>query len=107
MRKFLVIDDSQGRQESYSKVFNFLELDFAFSKKEFLEKIKIKYDGYIVDVIYVEQQYEDYSFQQILQKLPNNKPLFIISEQWSTAMDGMKMAYLRNSEKYTHVLGYL
>lgn len=107
MRKFLVIDDSQGRQESYSKVFNFLELDFAFSKKEFLEKVKIKYDGYLVDVIYEEQQYEDYSFQQILEKLPDNKPLFIISEQWSTAMDGMKMAYLRNSDKYTNVLGYL
>lgn len=107
MRKFLVVDDSQGRQESYSKVFNFLELDFAFSKKEFLEKVKKKYDGYLVDVIYEEQQYEDYSFQQILEKLPDNKPLFIISEQWSTAMDGMKMAYLRNSDKYTNVLGYL
>ncbi len=107
MKKFLVIDDSQGRQESYSKVFNFLELDFAFSKKEFLEKVKLIYDGYLIDVIYEEQQYEDFSFQQILEKLPNNKPLFIISEQWSTAMDGMKMAYLRNSDKYTKVLGYL
>lgn len=107
MKKFLVIDDSQNRQESYSKVFNFLELDFAFTKTEFLEKVKARYDGYIVDVIYEVQQYEEYSFQQVLEKLPNNKPLFIISEQWSTAMDGMKMAYLRNSEKYTHVLGYL
>lgn len=107
MRKFLVIDDSQERQGSYSTVFNFLELDFAFSKKEFKEKVLNKYDGYFVDVIYEDQQYEDYSFQQILEALPNRKPLFIISEQWSTAMDGMKMAYLRNSEKYSKVLGYL
>lgn len=107
MKKFLVIDDSQERQEHYSKVFNFMELDFAFSKKEFAKKISNRYDGYFVDVIYEEQQYEEYSFQQILEALPDGKPLFIISEQWSTAMDGMKMAYLRNSDKYTNVLGYL
>lgn len=107
MKKFLVIDDAQERQDSYIKVFNFVELDFAFSKKEFLDKIRNKYDGFFVDVIYEDQQYEDYSFQQIIEKLPNKKPLFIISEQWSKAMDGMKMAYLRNSEKYNNVLGYL
>lgn len=107
MRKFLVIDDSQERKDNYCKVFNFMELDFAFSKKEFFEKLGNRYDGYFVDVIYVEQQYEDYSFQQILESLPNKKPLFIISEQWSKAMEGMKMSYLRTSEKYTNVLGYL
>jgi len=107
MKKFLVIDDLQQRQDSYSKVFNFIELDFAFSKKEFLIKIKNKYDGYFVDVIYEDQQYEDYSFQQIIEKIPEKKPLFIISEQWSKAMDGIKMRYLRNGGKYNNVLGYL
>lgn len=107
MKKFLVIDDSRKRQDKYNKVFNFLNLDYAFSKKEFVEKKNNTYDGYLIDVIYMEQQYEDYSFQQILENLPNGKPLFIISEHWSDAMDGMKMRYLVNSEKYNHVLGYL
>ncbi|MBD5540648.1 MAG: metallophosphoesterase [Lachnospiraceae bacterium] len=107
MKKFLVIDDLQQRQDSYNKVFNFIELDFAFSKKEFLIKIENKYDGYFVDVIYEDQQYEDYSFQQIIEKIPDKKPLFIISEQWSKAMDGIKMRYLRNGGKYNNVLGYL
>ena len=107
MKRFLVVDDSHERKEQYIKVFNFLELDFAFSKKEFLEKIKLKYDGFFIDVIYTEQQYEEFSFQQVLEHLPNKKPLFIISEHWASAMDGIKMQYLVKSEKYTRVLGYL
>ena len=107
MKRFLVIDDSQERQDSYNRMFNFIELDFAFSKKEFLDKIKNKYDGYFVDVMYTEQNFETYAFNDVLNHIPDNKPLFIISEQWSTAMDDMKMACLRSSVKYNNVLGYL
>lgn len=106
MQKFLVIDDSQDRKDSYGKVFNFVKLDYAFTKKEFLEKIKSNYDGYFVDIIYEAESYEDFSFQQILERIPDKKPIFLISSQWETAMDTMKMKSLRISGKYNDILGY-
>lgn len=106
MKKFLVIDDSQDRKSSYNRVFNFIELDFAFTKKEFLEKIDINYDGYFVDIIYEPESYEDFSFQQILGKIPEKKPIFLISSKWEIAMDQMKMKSLRTCGKFNDVLGY-
>ena len=106
MQKFLVIDDSQDRKDSYGKVFNFVELDYAFTKKEFLEKIKANYDGYFIDIIYEAESYEDFSFQQILERIPSKKPIFLISSQWQTAMDNNKMKSLRISGKYNDILGY-
>lgn len=107
MKKFLVIDDSENRKDSYCRVFNFLNLDFAFTKKEFLEKIKQKFDGYIVDIMYDAYKFEEYDFQKVLSSIPEKKPLFIISSQWTKAMDDMKMKYIRENGKNNDVLGYL
>lgn len=107
MRRFLVVDDSQEREEKYVNVFNFIELDFAFSSEEFSEKIRNKYDGYFVDVIYIDESFKEISFQEILERIPSKKPLFIVSSKWEEAMDWMKMRYLRTSGKANEVLGYL
>lgn len=106
MKKFLVIDDSQDRKSSYSRVFNFIELDFAFTKEEFLEKIELNYAGYFIDIIYEPESFEDFSFQQILERIPERKPIFLISSQWEAAMDQMKMKCLRTCGKFNDVLGY-
>lgn len=107
MRKFLVIDDTQDRKGRYTEVFEMYELDFAVTKSEFLEKIGNKYDGYFVDIIYSIAAFEDFSFQQILEKIPERTPIFLISSQWDKAMDQMKMKSLRTSGKASDVLGYL
>lgn len=107
MRKFLVIDDEPGRKDLYSRIFNFLELDFAFTSQEFLTKIVKKYDGYFVDVIYLDDSFKEFSFQEILEKIPEKKPLFVISSKWDEAVDDNKMKYLRTSGKYNDVLGYI
>lgn len=106
MKSFLVIDDSRERESLYNRVFNFLKLEFAFTKRDFLRKLSQSYDGYIIDIIYEPESYEDYSFQQILEKIPNKKPIFLISSQWDKAMDQMKMKALRKCGKYNDVLGY-
>lgn len=107
MHKFLVIDDLKDRKEMYSRTFDFLELDYAFTSEEFKEKITQKYDGYFVDMIYSEESFKEFSIQEILEKIPDKKPLFLISSNWATAIDDMKMRYLRSSGKFNYVLGYL
>ena len=108
MFEFLVIDDDSTRVNSYKQAFAYLNLDYAFSKKDFVEKIKKTYDGYIVDVIFTEETFEELNFSGIIKALPEKKPLFIISENWQTAMDSMKMkALISNKSKYNQVLGYL
>ena len=107
MRRFLVVDDSHERKEKYVNIFNFIELDFAFSSEEFSEKISNKYDGYFVDVIYTDESFQEISFQEILERIPHKRPLFILSSKWQEAMDCMKMRFLRTSGKANEVLGYL
>lgn len=107
LKKFLVIDDSEEREDMYLRVFNFVQLDFAFTKKDFMEKIEQKYDGYIVDISYLPEKFETYDFRKIIYSIPSRRPIFIISSQWERAMDTMKMKHIHESGKYNDVLGYL
>lgn len=106
-QKFLVIDDSEYRMEVYKSFFTFINLEFAFTKEEFLKKIKEKYDGYIIDVMYDDYNFDATNFDYIISKIPDKKPFFIISSQWETAMGTMQMRVLRERGKANDVLGYL
>lgn len=106
MRKFLVIDDNSDRLNAYKKLFDFVEIEYAADSNEVKEKIK-KYDGYLVDIVYDEPCYNGLTFKVVVDLLPEDKPIFIISNRWQEAMDGSKMQSLVQSSKYRNVLGYL
>lgn len=106
MKKFLVIDDDVTRLESYKKLFDFVEIEYAATTEDVKEKIP-ECDGYLVDIIYNEPCYSGLTFKVVVDLLSENKPIFIISNKWNEAMDGSKMQCLVQSSKYRHVLGYL
>lgn len=104
MKKFLVIDDDVTRLESYKKLFDFVEIEYAATTEDVKEKIP-ECDGYLVDIIYNEPCYSGLTFKVVVDLLSENKPIFIISNKWNEAMDGSKMQCLVQSSKYRHVLG--
>lgn len=106
MRNFLVIDDNSDRLSAYKKLFDFVNLEYAANSDEVREKIK-KYDGYLIDIVYDEPCYSGLTFKVVVDLLPEDKPVFIISNRWQEAMDGSKMQSLVQSSKYKNVLGYL
>lgn len=106
MKKFLVIDDDATRLDSYKKLFDFVDIEYASTADEVKSKIPVC-DGYLVDIIYNEACYSGLTFKVVVDLLPENKPIFIISNKWNEAMDGSKMQCLVQSSKYRNVLGYL
>lgn len=106
MKKFLVIDDDITRLNAYKKLFDFVEIEYAATTEEVKSKIPTS-DGYLIDIIYNEACYSGLTFKVVVDLLPENKPIFIISNKWNEAMDGSKMQCLVQSSRYKNVLGYL
>ena len=106
MKTFLVIDDDANRLNSYRKLFDFVNIEYAATTEQVKSKIP-KCDGYLVDIMYDEPCYIGLTFKNVVELLPEGKPIFIISNKWNEAMDGIKMQYLVQSSKYKNVLGYL
>lgn len=106
MKNFLIVDDNSERLSAYKKLFDFVNLEYAANSDEVRDKIK-KYDGYLIDIVYDEPCYTGLTFKVVVDLLPEDKPIFIISNKWQEAMDGSKMQSLVQSSKYKNVLGYL
>lgn len=106
-KKFLVIDDEcEQRRDVYCDFFDFLNLDFANNSTELEQKIKMTYDGYILDVLFQNTCYNMVTFDFVVEKLKENKPIFIVSSDWKAVMDTAKMNSLTASQKYKNILGY-
>lgn len=111
MNKFLLIDDDASRLKHYCDLFNFVEIEYLEDGNDFPKYMEKTYDGYIIDVVLDgrdcrKNNYMKLSFQTIIEKIPDNKPIFIVSSNWKEVMDGETMRLLVQSEKYKNILGY-
>lgn len=112
MNRFLVIDDEENRFELYKNLFSFIEIEYLESIDDLSIYIDKNFDGYIIDIkLDVNNNssnisYMGASFKSVIDSIPSNKPIFLISQRWREVMNGTEMSSLVKSEKYKNVLGY-
>ena len=105
MKRFLLIDDDPSRLNNYYSFFDFLELEYLTGKTQFDEMNLTEFSGFILDVIYQKDgPYRDLTFDYVVDKLPQNKPIFIISADWQTVMTNRKIIKLRQQRRTLELL---
>lgn len=91
MKKYeiLIIDDEISRKESYSSIFKHdeLSINFAFTKKEFLELELTNYDCFVIDIT-LDNWVEDGTslqneFCSVVRRIGLEKPIVIVSAKIS------------------------
>ena len=111
MNKFLLIDDENSRLGAYKELFNFVEIEYMEDASEFTQYMEKNYDGYIIDVMLdgrnsYSNNYMTLSFESVIDRIPYNKPIFIVSRDWQEVVAGDAMRILVQSEKYKNILVY-
>lgn len=108
MNRFLLIDDEKERIEHYEKLFNFLQLEYLENINDLPIQVQKNFDGYIIDVKLDNDnaKYLGASFKEVLDEVPEGKPIFVVSGKWKEVMNGSEMSCLLKTKKYKNVLGY-